>query len=97
MRDVDFYYRLDLVKTELFDALENLMAEQNGPPLIRDAESWGKAYTEGARLLAYVNDWPMPIATGPEGKELHEFRNNPHEDGICLTCDRGLAWPHKAN
>lgn len=31
------------VATELYTALSNLCAEQNGPPLIRDAQAWKAA------------------------------------------------------
>lgn len=33
-------------------ALENLMDEQNGPPLIRDAASWQVAMDNARRVLA---------------------------------------------
>ena len=36
----------------LKDALENLMGEQNGPPLIRDAHHWKNAMDKAEQALA---------------------------------------------
>lgn len=36
---------------ELEDALQNLLDEQNGPPLIRHRKTWQAAYDKGCDLL----------------------------------------------
>jgi hypothetical protein len=44
-------------EVELRDALSDLYDEQNGPPLVRDAAAWQRAYDAAGALLA---------ATAPE-------------------------------
>lgn len=39
---------------ELAEALDALLAEQNGPPLIKHEEKWEKAYNEGYRALCHA-------------------------------------------
>ena len=44
--------RLIAAAPELLEALQNLMDEQNGPPLIRDADTWNEAMDKAATAIA---------------------------------------------
>lgn len=39
---------------ELAEALENLLAEQNGPPLIKHEAKWQKAFDDGYKALYHA-------------------------------------------
>ena len=39
---------------ELAEALENLLAEQNGPPLIKHEAKWQKAFNDGYKALCHA-------------------------------------------
>lgn len=55
---VEEFEKLQVENEQLKDSLQSLYDEQNGPPLIRNKESWQKAMDEADKLLLRVSKKP---------------------------------------